>query len=438
MAYHKHQKLNSWVDMLHSIYGLSQNYAKTEYEILAHLSEVTGAFSKYLFKLKQPEKAKEFLPKMFGWASALLKKVKGDRANFEEILLLKYPCVCPYCTSAPCECVPGRKQPIDEEKVRHAYVQRTPSQGRSLNEFQMMFRRIYESSWGLRDVPPGSAHALEKLQKMFTRLIEEISELGEAVRFAHLYPSNFDNELADYIAWLFAFVSSLDKAGPETQEMFTVQDVFWPAYPGICIVCMLDVCDCRPSPVRELLSKPSMKDLRYTDSLTQSANRAQFDLHLEDVSSRALPLPVPISCIRVDIDDFRVFNAPPFDHTLGDEALKHVVNLIRQKIRTRDRLYRVGGDEFAVLCPDLSSMETQGMMSRIASALKDKPVPMERSGVSAPRVTLSVGIAECRDTSQIRQVFTDADTAAIESKNSGKDRITVFVTTPVAKNEVPE
>jgi hypothetical protein len=45
MPYHKHQNLNSWVDMLHSIYGLSQNYARTEYEILAHLSEVTGGLS---------------------------------------------------------------------------------------------------------------------------------------------------------------------------------------------------------------------------------------------------------------------------------------------------------------------------------------------------------------------------------------------------------
>ena len=63
--------------MLHSIYGLSQNYARTEFEIFAHLSEVTGAFGKFLFKLKQPERAKEFLPKMFGWAIALAKKVKA-------------------------------------------------------------------------------------------------------------------------------------------------------------------------------------------------------------------------------------------------------------------------------------------------------------------------------------------------------------------------
>src|SRR5258707_335807 len=122
--------------MLHSIYGLSQNYARTEFEILAHLSEVTGAFGKFLFKLKQPDRAKESLPKMFGWAIALAKKVKGEKANVEEILLTKYPCVCPYCISAPCQCIASQKEPISEEKVRAAYYRETPAQSRSLNALQ--------------------------------------------------------------------------------------------------------------------------------------------------------------------------------------------------------------------------------------------------------------------------------------------------------------
>src|SRR5713226_1316719 len=114
--------------MLHSIYGWSQNYARTEFEILAHLSEVTGAFGKFLFKLKQPERSKEFLPKMFGWAVALAVKVKADKVNVEELLLTKYPCVCPYCVSAPCKCVAGEKQPIDEARIRAAYFHQTPAQ----------------------------------------------------------------------------------------------------------------------------------------------------------------------------------------------------------------------------------------------------------------------------------------------------------------------
>jgi diguanylate cyclase (GGDEF)-like protein len=425
MSYQKNQKLNDWVEMLHAIYGRSQNYARTEYEIIAHLSEVTGAFSKYLFKLKQPERAKEFLPKMFGWSAALLKKVKGDHANLEEILLTKYPSVCSYCEGAPCECVPGSKKPIDEQVARDAYHRRAPSQKRSLNDFQLMFRTIYEASWGFSDVEAGSPAAMERLQKMYTRLIEEISELGEAVRFEHLYPSNFDNELADYMAWLFAFMSCVHKATPGA-NLDLAEDLLWPAYPGICMVCMLDICDCRPSPVRELLSKPSLGNLQYIDGLTQAANKAQIDVHVGDIKTGALPFPIPISAVRVDVDDFKRFNKPPFDHSVGDQILKHIASVIRQKIRTRDRLYRVGGDEFAVLCPDLSSLEAEGMMSRAAKALREKPLLLSgRLGQDAPTITLSIGIAECLDPTMIMQDFDAADQAAIDSKKAGKNRITI-------------
>jgi diguanylate cyclase (GGDEF)-like protein len=426
MSYHKEQKLNDWVEMLHSIYGLSQNYARSEYEMLAHLAEVTGAFSKYLFKLGQAEQAKVFLPKMFGWAVALLKKVKGDRANFEEILLTKYPTVCSYCASCPCQCAQGKKPAINNSLVSSIYHRKTPSQGRSINEFQMMFRRIYEPSWGFSQVTPGSAEAVGKLQKMYTRLVEELSEVGEAVRFSHLYPSNFDNELADYVAWLFGLVSCLQYAAPGSADMLLIADLFWPAYPGICTVCMLDVCDCRPSPARELQSKPSLSELEYKDGLTQTSNKARFDRNMTEIGNGALPFPSPIACIRIDVDDFKRFNESPFDHGVGDEALKHLANVLRQKVRTRDRIFRLGGDEFAILCPDLSASEAAGMMSRVARALKDKPVPAHGvSGATPPDITLSVGIAQSVDPLRIKEDFERADSAAIESKDGGKDRITI-------------
>lgn len=426
MAYHKEQTLNEWVRMLHSIYGLSQNYARTEYEILAHLSEVTGAFGKFLFKLKNPDRAKEFLPKMFGWAVALARKVKGERANLEDILLTKYPCVCPYCIGAPCKCVPGQKEPINEAKVRDAFFNQAGAQRRSLNDFQAMFRKIYEHSWGLANIEAGSAEALAALQKIYIRIIEETSELGESVRFVHLYASNFDNELADYLAWIFALVSSLHKASVGNAAQFLVEDLLWPAYPGVCMVCMLDICDCRPSPVRELLSKPSLRDLQFVDGLTHANNRAKFDKDLVAVADRTLPLPQPMTCIQIDLDNFKNFNSPPFDHMTGDAALKHLVTVLRQKIRNRDRVYRIGGDEFAILCPDLSGQEALGMVGRVALALKERLVPGVGSDGSAPPVvTMSVGIVECNDPAKIADSFKEADKAAIESKKKGRDQATL-------------
>lgn len=428
MVYRKEQSLNDWVAMLHSIYGLSQNYARTEYEILAHLGEVTGAFGKFLFKLRNPERAKEFLPKMFGWAVALAKKVKGEKANLEDIFLTKYPCVCSYCVSAPCQCVPGKKQPIDERKVRDAFYKNTRAQKRSLNDFQAMFQKIYERSWGVANLESGSAEAFVALLTIYTRLVEETSELGEAVRFVHLYESNFDNELADYFAWIFALVSSLHKASTGNAPQVLIEDLLWPAYPGVCMVCMLDICDCRPSPVRELLSKPALRDLQFVDALTHANNRAKFDKDLAEVAGGTLPLPEPITCIQIDLDNFKNFNSAPFDHTIGDAALKHLVTMLRQRTRNRDRVYRIGGDEFAILCPDLSGQEALGMVGRVARALKEKHVPgVGSDGSSPPVVTMSVGIVQCNDPAKIGHCFSDADKAAIESKNKGRDQSTLRI-----------
>ena len=57
MAFAQGQRLNDWVTMLHAIYGGTQNYSKSAYEIHAHLTEVCGVFAKHHFKRRDPELA---------------------------------------------------------------------------------------------------------------------------------------------------------------------------------------------------------------------------------------------------------------------------------------------------------------------------------------------------------------------------------------------
>lgn len=424
MRFKNSQDLNDWVDMLHFVYGRTQNYAKSEHEICSHLAEVTGAFGKYLLKKRDPERAEEFLPKMFAWAIALLKKMKGDGADLEAIVLGKFPRVCPYCNIKPCECWRGDKPRINDELLVERYHRDALSQKRSVDDFQLMFRSIYEVSWGLQDLAEKD-QAYGVLGRLFSRMVEEVSELAEALRFFHLYPSNFDNELADFFAWWFALVSSLHHVKQEgDNKMILASKLLWRAYPGSCPVCELDMCDCRPGPVRELLSKPALKDLGSIDALTQASNRSAYDSDCSQIQTGAKPFATPAVCVRIDVDYFKAIN-DEYDHGAGDEALKHLVTVIRQKLRARDRLYRMGGDEFALLCPDLSSLEAQGMLSRVARALKAKPLHVRRFADRPIVVMLSIGIAECSDAEQILTAFQNADEAAMISKKSGRDRITV-------------
>jgi hypothetical protein len=127
MRFTAKQSLNEWVTMLHEIYGLSQNYAKTPYEIHAHLTEVCGVFAKHLFKRKDAEKAREFLPKIFAWTTALLKTMHHDKADLENIILRKFPNACAYCLARPCSCWKGEKPTLDERRLRASYYQNARS-----------------------------------------------------------------------------------------------------------------------------------------------------------------------------------------------------------------------------------------------------------------------------------------------------------------------
>jgi diguanylate cyclase (GGDEF)-like protein len=423
MPYERTQKLNAWARMLHEIYGNTQNYAKTAFELHSHLTEVTGACGKLLVKKGDAEAALEFLPKMFGWAVALFLKVTGSAGDLEQALLIKYPRACSYCLGNPCECWSREKSEIDDVRVRDLRYREAPKQDRSLNGFQMMFRSVYGASWGLDGDIPGTP--ADHIRTIYTRMVEELAETAEAIRFHHLYPSNFNNEFSDYLAWWFALVTNMHRLIPDRIEPILAEDIVWPAYPGFCVSCGLIPCDCRPGPVRELLSKPSLNDLAYIDALTQAENRAGYDRALAEIGIGNRPAALPIACVRVDLDDFKLVN-DEISHDAGDVALRHVVTSIRRKVRPRDKVFRVGGDEFAILCQDLSGLEAEGMMARVASAVREKPIRGARpDGTERERViTLSIGITECGRVEDLKDAFTRADHAAIRSKEAGKDRIT--------------
>lgn len=425
MQYSPRQNLNEWSDMLGHIYEQTQNYFKSAYEIHSHMTEVTGAFGKLAFKKRDFDGAAEFLPKMFVWAIALSRKMKIPNGNIEDSLLMKYPRVCPYCRQPSCTCWSGNKKEIDAELVLNLYHQQGPRQGKSVNDFQLMFRNIYGQSWGLDNPKKGvNDDGFISMRSIYTRLVEELSETAEAIRFHHLYPSHFYNELADYFAWWFALVSNFNRFYEDGRSPILAQDMLWSAYPGFCLDCEMDRCDCRSLPVRELLSKPALNDLAALDSLTQAENRRSFDAKLDDIRSGKYRVAVPIACIVLDLDHFKSIN-DGISHDAGDTALRIVANAIRQKIRPRDRLFRLGGDEFAILCPDFSAAEAEGMMQRVSATIKDKPIKGKKNDKEVVKtITLSVGISICSETHTIQEKFQIADAAAAESKEV-RDKILI-------------
>ena len=102
-------------------------------------------------------------------------------------------------------------------------------------------------------------------------------------------------------------------------------------------------------------------------------------------------------------------------HLAGDKVLTRVVELMRENFRTEDSIFRIGGDEFAVVLfgiDENSSKIIQNKYDRINESLT------EDAKAGAPEITLSAGVAfgERVDTSLMER----ADTALYESKAAGK------------------
>jgi diguanylate cyclase (GGDEF)-like protein len=102
---------------------------------------------------------------------------------------------------------------------------------------------------------------------------------------------------------------------------------------------------------RTLLLVEELDRLSHEDSLTGVANRRAWDEALERACREADRSDRPLAVLLLDIDRFKKIN-DEHGHRRGDEVLQEVASRLAARIRARDLLARVGGDEFAVLCPN--------------------------------------------------------------------------------------
>jgi len=127
----------------------------------------------------------------------------------------------------------------------------------------------------------------------------------------------------------------------------------------------------------------------------------------------------------IDLDNFKSVNDTK-GHSEGDDCLDRVVKTIGNVIGRKGKIYRWGGDEFAIWLPDFSTEEAQVTAERIRCEVeRAKP-----GGDIA--VTASIGIcgSDRTDSKSAEEILDFADKAMYESKRLGKNRVTVWLEVP--------
>jgi len=124
----------------------------------------------------------------------------------------------------------------------------------------------------------------------------------------------------------------------------------------------------------------------------------------------------------VDVDGLKLIN-DRLGHQAGDALLRRVTLLLQRSVRENDGIYRVGGDEFAVIIPGAIYSVAQPLMERI-----NMQAALMREKADLPPIFISYGLAEARDQESFASLFKRADAAMYSNKNMRLEAVNRAIT----------
>ncbi|WP_082990044.1 GGDEF domain-containing protein [Woeseia oceani] len=158
-----------------------------------------------------------------------------------------------------------------------------------------------------------------------------------------------------------------------------------------------------------------------TDALTGLGNRHAMVDEFPAEIARCRKNREAVSMIMVDVDNFKTFN-DQFGHVAGDRALTAVARVLRDQFRTRDKLVRFGGDEFAVLLPGVAEAEALKTANRVRIAINGDYEENIDSLIRIP-IAISMGVAELQDDGTLDSLMHAADAALYRAKRAGRNQV---------------
>ncbi len=168
--------------------------------------------------------------------------------------------------------------------------------------------------------------------------------------------------------------------------------------------------------------KEKLEHLAITDGLTQLFNRRYFNKILPREINRARRSGVKIAFIMLDVDHFKLYN-DTYGHLNGDEVLVSLARKMQEYFnRASDFCFRLGGEEFGIICSLDSSKKVYQRAQQLRNAIEALHLEHEQNPVSA-YVTVSIGIALSDGEISGEALYSKTDIELYKAKESGRNKV---------------
>jgi diguanylate cyclase len=172
--------------------------------------------------------------------------------------------------------------------------------------------------------------------------------------------------------------------------------------------------------IRESLSKS--EERARTDTLTGLPNRRALEEFLRNAQIAAMERGDPLSVLLVDIDHFKRFN-DSFGHGVGDQVLRLMATVLRERVREGDLPARYGGEELIAVLPGAELAACEAVAEHIRRSISECRITRRSTGEVLPNITVSVGVGQFQPGESMMDLIERCDRALYIAKRNGRNRV---------------
>ncbi|MCB0991286.1 MAG: EAL domain-containing protein [Acidimicrobiales bacterium] len=169
-------------------------------------------------------------------------------------------------------------------------------------------------------------------------------------------------------------------------------------------------------------ARTELTHMALHDELTQLPNRTLMTDRLERALVRSARTRSMTALMFIDVDLFKEIN-DTLGHAAGDLVLVELADRMASVLRANDTIARFGGDEFVVLCEDVSSREMASEIAERVRRVVAVPIPFDDKELN---VSASIGLAIAEPGDDAEAVLRDADIAMYQAKGAGRGQVVPF------------